>query len=325
MSSSVSAAESTSDSAPAPEMTSALTLPLAAAQLTEATSIALAQAIQFEAIPTPLHPDPVITAYATAGTRTEAPPLLLLHGFDSSQLEFRRLLPLLAEGSGQQREVWLVDLLGFGFSDRGFRDRPTPIPLNPDTIKTHLHAFWQQKIGRPVVLVGASMGGAAAIDFALTYPECVDRLVLLDSAGYQNGPVIGKFLFPPVDQWAVEFLRRSDVRRKISLNAYFAGDRLVTPDAELCARLHLEMPDWDRGLKAFTKSGGYPKLRSRLSQLRAETLLIWGRQDRILGTKDAVPFSRAIPQGRLVWIENCGHVPHLEQPEAVVRAIRCGP
>ncbi|NJM58211.1 MAG: alpha/beta fold hydrolase, partial [Synechococcales cyanobacterium RU_4_20] len=224
---------------------SALALPGLAAQLTEPTSIALAQAIQFEAIATPLRPEPIPTAYSSAHAsqalkdRTEAPPLLLIHGFDSSQFEFRRLLPLLAGGAGGAREVWLMDLLGFGFSDR-----PTDIPLNPDTIKTHLHAFWQQKIGRPVVLVGASMGGAAAIDFALSYPNQVDRLVLLDSAGYQNGPVIGKFLFSPVDQWAVEFLRRPDVRRKISLNAYFAGDRLVTPDAELCARLHLEMPGW---------------------------------------------------------------------------------
>ncbi len=283
-----------------------------ASQLTEPTSIALAQGIQVEAIATPLRSEPIATAYATAGRPSEAPPLLILHGFDSSLLEFRRLFPRLAE----TREVWLVDLLGFGFSDR-----PTDIPLNPATLKTHLYAFWQQKLQRPVVLVGASMGGAAAIDFCLTYPETVERLVLLDSAGYQNGPVMGKFLFSPLDQWAVEFLRRSDVRRKISLNAYFAGDRLVTPDAELCAALHLQMPRWDEGLKGFTKSGGYPKLRSRLPQIQAETLLIWGRQDRILGTKDAVPFAQAIPQCQLEWIKDCGHVPHLEKPEAVARAI----
>ncbi len=301
------------------------TLPESAAQLTEATSIALAKAIQFEPIATPLRTEPITTAYANAGTNREpnrieanrdAPPVLILHGFDSSLLEFRRLFPLLTQKDYGEREVWLVDMLGFGFSDR-----PIDVALNPDTIKTHLHAFIQQKIQRPVTLIGASMGGAAAIDFCLAYPELVEDLVLLDSAGYQNGPVIGKFLFPPLDQWAVEFLRRPDVRRKISLNAYFDGDRLVTPDAELCAQLHLLMPRWDEGLKAFTKSGGYPKLRSRLPQVQAKTLLLWGRQDKILGTKDAVPFSQAIPKCELVWIDQAGHVPHLEQPQAIAEAI----
>jgi pimeloyl-ACP methyl ester carboxylesterase len=251
----------------------------------------------------------------------------MLHGFDSSLLEFRRLYPLLAESQaapqtesqGEQparREVWLVDLLGFGFSDR-----PRNLPYSPEAIKAHLLAFWQRKINRPMTLIGASMGGAAAIDFATSHSEAVAQLILIDSAGYQNGPILGKYLFSPLDQWAVEFLRKPGVRRRISCNAYADPDRLVTPDAECCAALHLLMPRWDEALKAFTKSGGYPKLRDRLPKVAAPTLVLWGQQDRILGTRDAIPLAQAIPNSTLHWINNSGHVPHLEQPKAVAEAI----
>lgn len=318
-------------SSPLPATVTAL-----AQQLTEETSIRLFEQIRYGAIQTPLAGEPVQTAYVTNdGTNatgdsfghepengpenspaSDLPPLLLLHGFDSSLLEFRRLYPLLGNGQNSgQREVWLMDYLGFGFSDR------PSLPLNPEILKAHLRAFWQAKIARPMVLIGASMGGAAAIDFATSYPEAVAQLVLIDSAGYQNGPTIGKFLFDPIDQWAVNFLRQPGVRRRISCNAYANPDRFVTPDAECCAALHLQMPGWDRALKAFTRSGGYPKLRDRLPQITAPTLLLWGKQDRILGTQDAVPMAQAIPQAQLQWIDNSGHVPHLEQPLATANAI----
>ncbi|NJM95048.1 MAG: alpha/beta fold hydrolase [Acaryochloridaceae cyanobacterium CSU_5_19] len=158
-------------------------LPSAVGQLTEATSLALAQIIQQQAIATPLQVNPILTTYACQGQA--GVPLLLLPGFDSSLLEFRRLLPLLAE----QTETWTVDLLGFGFTER-----PLGLAYSPTQIKTHLHCFWQQMIQRPVTLVGASMGGAAALDFALTYPEAVAQLVLIDSSGFAPSPIASKFI-----------------------------------------------------------------------------------------------------------------------------------
>ncbi|MBD0390229.1 MAG: alpha/beta hydrolase, partial [Nostoc sp. C3-bin3] len=87
-------------------------LPQAVGQLTESASIALARSIQTAAIATPLINQPLTTTYVKQGSG--GTPILLIHGFDSSVLEFRRLLPLL---SGDN-ETWAVDLLGFGFTDR---------------------------------------------------------------------------------------------------------------------------------------------------------------------------------------------------------------
>ncbi|KAF4397640.1 hypothetical protein G4B88_027380 [Cannabis sativa] len=80
----------------------------------------------------------------------EANPVVLLHCFDSSCLEWRCALPLL-ENAGL--ETWAIDVLGWGFSD----------------------------------LVGPSLGASVAIDFALHYPEAVKKLVLINASVYAEG------------------------------------------------------------------------------------------------------------------------------------------
>ncbi|MFP4006457.1 MAG: alpha/beta fold hydrolase [Spirulinaceae cyanobacterium] len=284
-------------------------LPAIASQLTEATSIQLAQSIQQTAIATPFCPQPIQTTYVRMGTGQ--PPILLLHGFDSSVLEFRRLLPLLAES----RETWAVDLLGFGFGDR-----VSGLTFSPTEIETHLHAFWQNMIQCPVILVGASMGGAAAISFTLKYPELVEKLVLLDSAGLAKPPKIAKFMFPPLDRLATGFLRNPRIRQNISRAAYF-DKSLANKDAQVCATLHLECLNWHEALAAFAKSGGYGSFVEQLSDLQQSTLIVWGENDQILGVKDAPKFEKLIPKSQLVWMPNCGHVPHLEQPQLTAEAI----
>jgi len=284
-------------------------IPDQASNLTEATSIALTKQIQQIDISTPLSEEDIATTYVCQGESNA--PILLIHGFDSSLLEFRRLLPILAA----QHSTYALDLLGFGFTQRNLA-----IPLNPENIKTHLYHFWQTVIKQPVILAGASMGGAAAIDFTLTYPDAVSKLVLLDSAGLAKQPAIGKFMFSPIDTFATEFLRNPKIRQSISRAAYF-DKSFASPDAQTCAGLHLQCANWNKSLIAFTKSGGYGSFINRLSAIQQPTLIIWGKQDKILGIKDASKFKQAIPNSLLVWIDNCGHVPHLEQPDLTATKI----
>jgi pimeloyl-ACP methyl ester carboxylesterase len=278
-------------------------------QLTEHTSISLAKSIQRQAIATPLSTKAIATTYVRQGS--DGTPILLLHGFDSSVLEFRRLLPLLAA----ENETWAVDLLGFGFTDR-----MTGISFSPNAIKTHLYYFWKTLIQKPVILVGASMGGAAAIDFTLTYPDVVKKLVLIDSAGVAAGSIMSKYMFPPLDYLATQFLRNPRIRASISRAAY-KNKSLASIDAQLCAALHLQMPSWNQTLIAFTKSGGYSSFKKKLAQIQQPTLILWGKDDRILGTTDAFRFKRAIAHSQLIWIKDCGHVPHLEQPQITAQHI----
>lgn len=284
-------------------------LPPDVAQLSEETSIALAQIIQQEAIATPLLADPILTTYVQQGEG--GVPILLLHGFDSSLLEFRRLMPKLAAHT----ETWTLDLLGFGFTER-----PEGVAFSPTDMKAHVHSFWQQMIKRPMILVGASMGGATALDFALTYPDAVEKLVLLDSSGYAPSPVASKLIIPPFDRWLTNFLRNAKVRRWISEQAY-CDRTFVTSDAERCAALHLQDPNWHRALVGFTKSGGYNFLYDTIKDIPHPTLILWGEEDKIMSHKDATKFDRTIANSQLIWMPNCGHVPHLEQSQLTAQYI----
>jgi pimeloyl-ACP methyl ester carboxylesterase len=272
-------------------------LPASVQQLTEPSSIELASQIQRVDITTLLVDRPISTSYTCQGTG--GVPIVFLHGFDSSLLEFRRIIPIIAA----QQQVWAIDLLGFGFTER-----LADCPFSSESICTHLQAFWQTMINQPMILVGVSMGGAAAIEFTLNYPEAVDKLVLIDSAGFSQPPALGKFLIQPLGNLATKFLSSPNVRRSVSEKAYF-DKAFVTTDAQLCAALHLKMPRWSETLINFTRSGGYGYLLDRLPEIQQETLIIWGKQDRILGTKPAQQFQQKLPSAQLHWVDNCGHVP----------------
>jgi pimeloyl-ACP methyl ester carboxylesterase len=279
-------------------------LPKAAQKLTEATSLALLAGLDRCQV------GAIETAFVRQGIGES--PILLVHGFDSSALEFRRLLPHLSA----ERETWAVDLLGFGFTDR-----PKNTAFSPKAIREHLYAFWKQCIGRKVILVGASMGGAAAIDFANAYPESVEALILLDSVGFTNGvPPFARYLIPPLDYLAVEALRSRTVRLQAARSAYW--DRTwASEDAQICGALHLEMDGWRRAMVVFMKSGGFTFNEGEIAQLNLPTLILWGREDRILGTADAEKFQETIPGSKLIWIPDCGHVPHLEKAEITAQHI----
>lgn len=284
-------------------------LPPLVNQLTEPEAIATAQSLQQTAIATPLRDEPILTSFIQQGQGEKD--ILLIHGFDSSVLEYRYLLPKLAE----KYRVWGVDLLSFGFTER-----PENVAFNPDSIKQHLHSFWQQQINRPVIIVGASMGGAVALDFARSYPDIVAQIVLLDSAGLAKKPLSRFFMVPPLDRWATGFLGSMNVRRKICESAYYDKSR-VTEDAVLCGAMHLGCDRWQETLIQFTKGGGYGSFYPLLKDIPQPTLILWGEQDQILSTKAPRQFQTGLPQSELHWIPNCGHLPHVEQTALVSEKI----
>lgn len=266
------------------------------------------RSIQRCEISTPLHPQPIVTAFvhhASQGT-----PILLLHGFDSSLLEFRFLLPLLAS----QNTTWLVDLLGFGFTAR-----PDRVACTPANIKTHLYHFWKTQINQPIILVGASMGGAVAIDFTLSHSKAVAKLILMDSVGYTGPPPLVNFLFPPLDYLAVEYLRQRKLWALELSQIASATPQLL--DLLRCSVIHTEMPGWHDSMISFTKSGGYGFLSDRIRHLSKPTLILWGESDDVLGTEDAHKFQRDIAHSQLIWIRDCKHAPQIEQPQVAAHHI----
>ncbi|MDZ8025379.1 MAG: alpha/beta fold hydrolase [Nostoc sp. SerVER01] len=277
-------------------------LPSQVNQLTDPKAIAFGQSIQRIALVTSLSQYPILTTYICKGSG--GTPILLLHGFDSSILEFRFLLPLLAA----QNETWAVDLLGFGFTQR-----QKEITYSPTTIRIHLYDFWKTLINRPIVLVGASMGGATAIDFTLAYPQVVKSLVLVNSLGYTCAPTFIKYLFPPFDFCAVEYLRQRHILA-LKLASTLPNFNAKILLAIQCAMLHQEMSGWNDAMISYVKTGGYSDLANRIVKVDKPTLILWGEADDMLPLEDADKFQQSIANSQLIKLKNCGHAPQLEQP-----------
>ena len=242
-----------------------------------------------------------------------APPFVLLHGFDSSCLEYRRLFPRLAS----EAETWAVDLLGWGFTDAqdgGVGD------YSPEAKRAHLYAFWKQCVKRPMVLCGASLGGAAAIDFATNHPEAVEKLVLIDAQGFIEGLGPMGALPRPVAKLGVNVLRTTALRSAANQLAYYDKATFATDDALRVGRLHTFAPQWCDATLSFMKSGGF-KVRNSISKVPVETLVVWGREDKILEPSYADKFMAELPNAKLVWVEKCGHVAHLEQPDFLCKTL----
>ena len=284
-------------------------LPSQANQLNDAEAIAFVENIERVPLVTSLSQQPILTTYVHKG-RGETP-ILLLHGFDSSILEFRLLFPLLAA----QNETWAVDLLGFGFTQR-----QKEIQYSPDVIKIHLYEFWRTLINQPIVLVGASMGGATAIDFTLTYPEVVKSLVLINSLGYTSAPTFSKYLFPPFDFLAVEYLRQRQILA-LNLGSILPNIEPKILSAIQCAMLHQEMPGWHDAMISYVKTGGYSDLANKIAQVDKPTLILWGEDDNMLSPGDGEKFQRHIANSRLIKLKNCGHAPQIEQPQITSQQI----
>ena len=238
----------------------------------------------------------------------QGPPLLLLHGFDSSHLEFRRLAPLLAE----QHQLFIPDLYGFGFTPR-----PVGAAYNPEVVLQHLEllleAVLQRSGARAVGLIGASMGGAAAMELARRRPDQVERLLLLAPAGLSGRPMP---VPPLLDQLGARFLGLPAIRSGLCRSAFAEPDRDVGPAELEIASLHLACPNWAGALAAFARSGGFAGSGSPLPPQPIQ--VIWGRNDRILSRpqKQAV---QSLLGERITELEACGHLPHIDQPTTVAR------
>ena len=273
----------------------------AAAGLLDPQGRELAAAVQWWALPGYPEAWPV----AVLG---EGPPLLLLHGFDSSALEFRRLAPLLAA----DHQLFIPDLFGFGF---GPRPDPTLTAFNPEAVLRHLETLLLQLPG-PVGLIGASMGGSVAVELARRQPQAVQRLLLLAPAGLTGRPMP---VPPPLHRLGAWFLGLPAVRRGLCRSAFADPGRDVGPAELEIASLHLQCPHWAEALAAFASSGGFAGCGSPLPAQPLQVL--WGADDRILRPPQKRA-AQALLGERITELAACGHLPHIDQPLSVAERWR---
>jgi pimeloyl-ACP methyl ester carboxylesterase len=242
-------------------------------------------------------------------------PVILIHGFDSSALEYRRLGSRLA---ARGIDTYAVDLLGWGYTQlQGVNT------FSADAKVEALESFAKTILnGNPFCVAGASLGGAAVIELASRNPELCKGLILIDAQGFVDGIGPMASLPTPLAALGVQVLKSVPLRSSANQMSYFDKTTYATDDAVRIGRLHCLQEGWSNALVSFMKSGGFSPSQ-KVPTIEAPALVLWGRQDGILdGSEFANKFVEELPNARLQWIEECGHVPHLEKPDETGDAIQ---
>jgi pimeloyl-ACP methyl ester carboxylesterase len=250
------------------------------------------------------------------GLRNDSVPVVLLHGTSSSLHTWDGW----ADSLKATRRVIRFDLPSFGLTG--------PSPDGDYRIEAYV-AFVEHVLDalhvQRVVVGGNSLGGWIAWRVAAVHPGRVQRLVLVDAAGYPfqaaSEPIGFRLARMPVVKHLVgQILPRSVVAA--SVRNVFGDPSKVTPALV------------DRYFDLTRRAGNRAALVARFAQLRFDadttlvrsigqpTLIIWGGRDRLIPPENARRFARDIAGSRLVVFDGLGHVPHEEDPAATFVAVR---
>jgi pimeloyl-ACP methyl ester carboxylesterase len=259
--------------------------------------------------------------YKTAGEGH--PALVLLHGFAASVFSWRQVMGPLAES----HTVVAFDRPGFGLTER-----PLPgewqgqSPYGPEA-QADLTVALMDKLGIDrAVLIGNSAGGTVAVLTALTYPQRVQALVLVDPAVYRGGMQLpgvvrwllssqqarrlGPLFVRSIQNWGLEFARSAWHDPSKITDAVWAG--YTKP---------LQAENWDKGLYEVTLASRSLGLDKRLDEIQVPVLVITGDDDRIVPTEQSIRLAGELPNAELVVAPSCGHVPQEECPELFLTAV----
>ena len=233
------------------------------------------------------------------------PPLLVIHG----ELGVPGWLDSFAQ-LAERYDVIVPSLPGYGRSTR------------PDWIMgVHDLAAWITWFARDLDLdtsvnvIGCSLGGWVAVEIATVAPQLFNKLVLVGAMGLkpEHGEIFDYFL-----EGGLTGLRRAFHRPEQSSEFMrYWGTEWTLDQADLVEQ-HREMTcrlAWKPYMHSLS-------LRHLLPGITTPTLLVWGREDAITPIECGELYQRAIPHARLTIMDNCGHMPEMEQPTEFTQLVQ---
>jgi pimeloyl-ACP methyl ester carboxylesterase len=247
--------------------------------------------------------------YRDEGNLTDTLPIVLIHGTAASLHTFDDWTDELKN----DYRVVRMDLPAFGLTG--------PFPHRQYTIENYvvfLEHFLSAKGINKCILGGNSLGGEIAWRFAAKNPELVDKLVLINAAGYQyeseREPIafaIGRI--PILNKLFTFITPRSVVQTSVE-SAY--ADKTKLSDVIVDRYFELSLREGNR--QAFVdrmQIGPHNSPVHLIKEIQQPTLVLWGEQDYVIPSEMAYRFHEDLPNDSLVILKNIGHIPMEESPQ----------
>jgi len=254
--------------------------------------------------------------YRDQGVQSDSVPLILLHGMSSSLNTWDSVVFYLAN----HRRVISLDLPGFGLTG------PSPENMyNFDYYNKFIDSFTRRLQLTKFTLVGNSMGGSIAWNYALFNPAVVDKLVLIDAVGYpkrgESGSLGFKIASTPVINNILLFATPKALVRKSLETIYFDQSRVTDAQVERFHDMAIREGNRAAALLIFKGSFGTSQFKGKIKEIKTPTLVLWGDKDNLISVENAYQFNQDIKGSKLEVYPNVGHVPMEEVPERVAKSI----
>ncbi len=257
--------------------------------------------------------------FALEGGRPDGPVVVLVHGLgDNGSRDFYPVLPSLAGGY----HVISFDLPGFGRSTHG------TLLYSPARYAEFIHALVRQRFAGPFNLVGHSMGGAISLMVAARFPADVQRLFLIDAAGFLHRKSYVNFAVSAgldniLGIWSGP--GKELLNSALQAAALAIGPLPPTPEPDFLLK-----NDWLRSsvLGTPTRIAALATMLENfapvIADVKAPTWILWGRHDSIASLRTARVLALRLPLARLQVLESSGHDPMASEPAAVSRFLLDG-
>ena len=238
------------------------------------------------------------------GPRT-APVVIMLHGLGSSLHTWEPW----ATGLSSRYRVIRYDLPGFGLTGADptgdYSDARSAVVLG---------ALMDALSVTKAALIGNSMGGKLAWQFAAEHPDRVSKLVLISPDGFASPgfeydkpakvPAVARLLPYTLPTWML----------RMNLTPAYGDKSRLTDNVVARYRDLMLAPGVRRALLARTAQVLLQHPEPMLRRIEAPTLLVWGEKDRLIPISNAQDYLKVVPHCRLVPFPNLGHVPQEEDP-----------
>lgn len=233
-------------------------------------------------------------------------PVLLIHGTGASLHTWDAW----AEELSKSYRVIRLDLPAYGLTGAD----PQKRYLSTDYVAL-INKLTQALGIERLHLVGNSLGGLVAWLYASTYPDAVDRLVLIDPSGFpfdQTPAVIQLAKLPVFNLFLRYFTPKAFIRK--NLREVFYNDALIT---DALVDRYYDLTCFEGNRQAFIDRAKIERedYTHRLASIEAATLILWGENDAWIPVTDATRFKNAIPQSQVHIMPKTGHVPMEERPQ----------
>jgi pimeloyl-ACP methyl ester carboxylesterase len=260
-------------------------------------------------------------AVRLCGLESGRPVLLLIHGLAGSSSTWRTVMPALSE----RYAVVAPDLLGHGASDKPRHD------YSPGAFANVLRDLMRALAIERATLVGHSLGGGIAMQFAYQHPEWCERLVLVSSGGLGREV---SWMLRAVAVPGTELLMPAVCTPFIRC----AGNLLGTGLRRLGWRDPEREEEWRTYATLADRANRQPFVRTLRSVIdttgqvvnahdrlhvaaQVPTLIVWGGRDRIIPVAHGHAAHAAIGGSELVVFDRSGHFPHVEEPVSFVEVV----